>query len=109
MSEYIDWQPDDSPDEGSGTPPRTGGYRAGRRGRVPRRSARIRFAGQREVLVEDFARLDSGPDFRPIEEWFAGWNRHSLPAVGYFRRGRGTRRRLPKTIGNFSRSTFRIS
>src|SRR5437868_4764525 len=89
MSEYIDWQPDDNPvkvrvhrrvlagieREGS----------AGFRGVVLGSASPV----SREVLVEDFARLESGPDFRPIEDWFAGWNRHSLPAVGYFRAGTG--------------------
>src|SRR4051812_2181607 len=89
MSEYIDWQPDDNPvkvrvhrrvlagieREGS----------AGFRGFLLGSASPV----SREVLVEDFARLESGPDSRPIEDWFAGWNRHSLPAVGYFRAGSG--------------------
>src|SRR6185295_14924282 len=38
----------------------------------------------REVLVEDYAPLD-GSDGQGIEEWLAERDRHSLPAVGYFR------------------------
>jgi len=89
MSEYIDWQPDDNPVK----------VRVHRRvlagieqeGSEAFRGVLLGSASPvtREVLVEDFSRLESGTDFRPIEDWFAGWNRHSLPAVGYFRAGTG--------------------
>ena len=89
MGEYIDWQPDNSPVK----------VRVHRRvlagieheGAEEFRGVLLGSASPvgREVLVEDFARLEPGPDFRPIEDWFAGWNRHSLPAVGYFRAGAG--------------------
>src|SRR4051794_17411966 len=89
MSEYIDWQPDDSPVKArvhrrvlAGI---EGGGSEGFRGVLLGSASPV----SREVLVEDFARLESGPDSRPIEDWFAGWNRHSLPAVGYFRAGTG--------------------
>ena len=87
MSEYIDWQPDDKP-------VRVRVHRRVMAG-IEQESA-DEFRGvllgsaspvTREVLVEDFARLESGAEFRPLEDWFAGWNRHSLPAVGYFRAG----------------------
>jgi hypothetical protein len=41
----------------------------------------------REVTVEDFARIAPGAEFPTVEEWFANWNRRSLPAVGYFKVG----------------------
>src|SRR3954468_23314019 len=90
MSEYIDWQPDDNPVKVRVHRRVLAGIE--REGSAAFRGVLLGSASpvSREVLVEDFARLESGPDFRSIEDWFAGWNRHSLPAVGYFRAGTGT-------------------
>jgi len=89
MSEYIDWQPDDNPVKARVHRRVLAGIE--REGSEGFRGVLLGSTSPvtREVLVEDFARLESGPDFRAIEDWFAGWNRHSLPAVGYFRAGTG--------------------
>src|SRR4051812_30324914 len=89
MSEYIDWQPDDSPVKARVHRRVLAGIERGGAEAVRGVVVGPAPAGRRGELVEDFARLESGPDSHPIEDWFAGWNRHSLPAVGYFRAGTG--------------------
>src|SRR5437764_12000228 len=97
MSEYIDWQPEGSPVKVRVHHRVLAGIE--REGPGEFRGVLLGSASpvSREVLVEDFAPLESGPDFRPIEDWFAGWNRHSLPAVGYFRAGVDDRAQITET------------
>src|SRR4051812_47366421 len=44
---------------------------------------------KREVVVEDFAALAPGLEYDPGTGAIAGRNRHSMPAIGYFRMGAG--------------------
>ena len=87
MSDYVDWQPDNSPIKVSVHRRVLSGIE--QEGAEDFSGVLLGSAspGKREILVEDFTRLGPGPEYLSLEEWFAGGNRHSLPAVGYFRAG----------------------